>query len=77
MPFGCIWLVVGSKQGGLALSVAIDMGEAAHNGCNGADGGSRAVVVDCGIVGTSFAIVKLEWGSSAVLKEVRFQQSRV
>jgi hypothetical protein len=58
----------------LVPSVVIAMGEAAHNGCNGADWGSGAVVVDCGGAGTSFVIVKLECGSSAALKEVRFRQ---
>jgi hypothetical protein len=52
----------------------VDMREAAHNGCNGADGGSSAVVVDCGVAGTSFVIVKLECGHSTVLEEVRLRQ---
>jgi hypothetical protein len=67
-------LVVGGKEGGLVTIVDIDMREAVHNGCNGADGGSSAVVVDCGVAGTSFAIVKLECGSSTVLKVVGFRQ---
>jgi hypothetical protein len=75
MPFGCIWLVLGGKEGGLVTSVAVVMREAAHTCCNGADGGSGAVMVDCGVAATSIAVVKLECGHcSTVLEEVRLRQ---
>jgi hypothetical protein len=47
---------------------------AVQNGRNGTTGGPGVVVVDCGIVGTSLAIVELECCSSTALNEVRLGQ---
>jgi hypothetical protein len=54
--------------------MVVDVGDAAHNCRSWTNGRSSAVVVDCGVVDTSFAIVKLECGCSTVLEEVRLRQ---
>jgi len=50
------------------------MGEAAHDGRDGTNGGPRAVVVDGGISSASFTIVELERCGSTVLEEIRLGQ---